>query len=399
MPAALDGVRVLDLSRLVPGPFCTMLLADLGADVVKVEEAKPKFRHHAVQAPGAAAQKESEHWGDALRVVERNKRSIGLNLKSKAGQQAFHRLAKTADVVVEGFRPGVVDRLGISYQTIKAINPRIIYCAITGYGQTGPYRDYPGHDINYESTGGLLSILCTPQGEPIAPAIPLANVIGGFSAAVSILAALRAREKSGKGQYVDLALTDGVAMVMALRYGAAYFANGAAPKYDAAPSRVFQTKDGRHISVNAGEPWFWERLCKATGLTQYLPDHMTIRASPRENPRTKEILEAYQRAFLTRTRQEWLDILREADACVAPVYTFQETFSDPQLLAREMVVTVDHHKLGKTRTVGTHLKLSETPAKVRTLSPILGEHTEEILKEAGYATSDIKALREQGDVS
>ncbi len=399
MPAALDGIRVLDLSRLVPGPFCTMLLADLGADVVKVEEAKPKFRHHAVRAPGVGAQNESENWGDALRVVERNKRSIGLNLKSKAGQQVFHRLAKTADVVVEGFRPGVVDRLGISYQTIKAINPRVVYCSITGYGQTGPYKSFPGHDLNYEATGGLLSILCTPQGEPIAPAIPLANVIGGFSAAVSILAALRAREKSGKGQYVDLALTDGVAMVMAVRYGAAYFANGTAPKYDAAPSRVFRAKDGKYVSVNAGEPWFWERLCNATGLTQYLPDHMTFRGSPRENPRTKEILEAYQRVFLTKTRQEWLDTLREADTCVGPVYTFPETFSDPQLLAREMVVTVDHHKLGKTRTVGTHLKLSETPAKVRTLSPILGEHTDEVLKEAGDAAAEVKDLHEQGDVS
>src|SRR3990170_2866072 len=276
----LEGIRVLDLTRLAPGPFCTMLLGDLGADVIVVEEAPGAGRRFDVGL-GERAQ--------AFNALGRNKRSIGLNLKDEAARQVFYRLAEKADVVLEGFRPGVVQRLGVDYETVSARNPRIVYCSLSGYGQTGPYASLVGHDINYISVGGALGGIGWP-GQP--PAIP-ANIIadfagGGLYAAFAILAAIIAREKTGRGQYVDMAMSDGVTS-LATFITSLYFSsghvpgrgvellNGASPCYN-----VYETADGKWLSIGCLEPWFWQELCQALRSEEHTselqsPDHLVCR--------------------------------------------------------------------------------------------------------------------------
>jgi len=266
---ALEGIRVLDLTRLAPGPFCTMLLADMGADVIVVEEAPGAGRRFDIGTSERAL---------AFNALGRNKRSIGLNLKDERAREVFYRLADGADVVLEGFRPGVVKRLGVDYETISRLNPRIVYCSLSGYGQTGPYASLVGHDINYISLGGALGMIGWP-GQP--PTIPL-NVIadfagGGLYAAFAILVAVIARGKTGRGQYVDMAMSDGVTSLLAMVVGQ-YFGsdhvlrpgqellNGASPGYN-----VYETSDGRWLSIGCLEPWFWQELCQALGCEEYVP--------------------------------------------------------------------------------------------------------------------------------
>lgn len=382
---ALEGIRVLDLTRLAPGPFCTMLLGDLGADVIVVEE-----------APGAGRRFDmgmSER-AQAFNAVGRNKRSIGLNLKDERAREVFYRLADTADVVLEGFRPGVVKRLGVDYETISRRNPRIVYCALSGYGQTGPYASLVGHDINYIGIGGALGMTGWP-GEP--PAIP-ANIIadfagGGLYGAFAILAAIIAREKSGRGQYIDMAMSDGVTSLLTF-LASQYFSsghslrrgeemlNGAAPFYS-----VYEAADGKWLSIGCLEPWFWQELCQALGCEEYVPHQNNREKFP-------EMFEFLRGKFGEKTRDEWFQELRQRDICVAPVYSLDETFADPHVQARGMIAEVEHPEFGTVRQVGVGAKFSETPGSVRSTAPKRGEHTEEILREAGYSDEEIGALKE-----
>ena len=383
----LEGIKVLDLSGLAPGPYCTMLLGDMGADVIVVEA-----------TPGAGRRMDTGggERGNAYNPLRRNKRSIGLNLKDPQAQEAFLRLAEKADVVVEGYRPGVVKRLGVDYETVSKRNPRIVYCSLSGYGQTGPYSQIAGHDINYISIGGALGAIGWP-GTP--PAIPL-NVIadfagGGLDAAFGIVTALVARNVTGRGQYVDMAMSDGVTSLLAMASGqffgagavpkaGADFLNGAIPAYN-----VYECKDGKWVSVGALEPWFWKDLCEGLGLDEYVPHQMNREKHP-------EIFERMRAKFKEKTRDEWFEALKDRDACVTPVLTLEETFADPHVQEREMVIEVDHPTLGKVKHVGIAAKLSDTPGGVRRTGPERGEQTDEVLLESGFSDAEVAALREAG---
>ncbi|HEV8575047.1 MAG TPA: CaiB/BaiF CoA-transferase family protein [Dehalococcoidia bacterium] len=383
----LDGIRILDLTRQAPGPYCTMLLGDLGADVIIVEE-----------APGAGRRMEmgmSERT-QAFWALNRNKRSIGLNLKDPRAQEAFLKLAEYADVVIEGFRPGVVRRLGVDYDAVSARNPRLIYCSLSGYGQSGPYAGLVGHDINYISIGGALGMIGT-AGSP--PAIPM-NIIadfagGGLYAAFSILAAVIARENTGRGQYVDIAMSDGVTSLLAFP-ASQYFAAGMVPKpgvemlNGGAPYyAVYEAKDGKWLSIGCIEPWFWSELCKALDCEDYIPHQMNRDKHP-------EIFEALRTKFNEKTRDEWFEELRHHDICVGPVYSLDEVFDDPHVQARGMVTEVQHAEFGPVKQVGVGPKLSDTPGSVRTTAPRRGEHTSALLREAGYSDAEIEEMKAGG---
>ncbi len=395
----LEGIRILDLSRLAPGPYCTMLLGDLGADVLLVEEpavsGAPTGRG---QAARRLLDRDASERVLAFNALARNKRSITLNLKNEAARQVFYKLSESADVVLEGFRPGVVKRLGVDYETLSQINPRLVFCSLSGYGQDGPYAGLVGHDINYISIGGALGMIGWP-GSP--PAIPM-NIIadfaaGGLYAAFAILAALIARQRTGRGQYVDMAMTDGVISLLVAIVGQ-YFGSGVAPRpgqsflSGAAPFySVYETKDGRWLSIGSLEPWFWEALCRVMGREDFVPHQMSAGKFP-------EMFEHFRQQFKTRTRDEWFEYLRQFDICVAPVYSLDEVFDDPHVRARHMLVEMEHPTLGKVQQVGIGAKLSETPGSVRSLAPRRGQHTEEVLLDLGYSEEQIRRLREEGAV-
>ena len=385
---ALQGIRVLDMAWFGPGPFCATILGDLGADIVKIHEPDPERR--------GGLSKYALPDSPAFPGI-RNCRVMGLDLKAKEGRTIFGELAKTADVVIESYRPGVTKRLGIDYKAIKKINPKIVYASMTSYGQDGPYRDLPGHDINYISIGGLLGLTGEYGGAPVLPGTLVADLAaGGMSAAIGILAALTSRVETGKGQFVDVSITDGIVALMSmwinpyLAYGLDFergntIFTGHYPWYN-----VYQTKDGKYISIGTFEPWFYANLCQLLGRDDFI-EHQFAEGEKRE-----EIFQYFKRIFLTKSRDEWVEILRQKDTCVAPVYSIDELVSDPQLLARGVIKEMPHPVLGTVKQVGSMLKMSDSPFQVRNWSTRFGQHTEEILKEAGYNTSRIKSLRKAG---
>jgi crotonobetainyl-CoA:carnitine CoA-transferase CaiB-like acyl-CoA transferase len=396
----LEHIKILDLTRLAPGPHCTMILGDLGADILKIEEPGPPTGRRAEQAAGQATQ-----WKIAgidryspFNALNRNKRSMGLNLKGDAGREIFYRLVQTADVVVEEFRPGVAKRLGIDYDTLKPLNQRLIYCAVTGYGQTGPYSQMVGHDINYIAMAGALGIMGPQDGPPTIPHNLIADFAGGgMHAAIGVLAALMARERTGQGQMVDIAMADGV-LNLQVSMLANYFGMGTVPQRGAtlldgaAPFyNVYQTKDDKWISIGAIEPWFYANLCKALGREDFI-------AYEFDRDRWPEIHQAFRDIFRTRTRQAWFELLTQTDVCVGQVYGYDELEHDPHLQAREMVITVDHPEVGPVRQVGISFKLSDTPGQVRSLAPRQFEHTNDVLQGLGYSAREIDQLHHAGVV-
>jgi alpha-methylacyl-CoA racemase len=398
---ALEGIKVLDLTHLVPGALCTMILADLGANVIKVGPVAGVSSRGAGFMGRLTADEEKKV--AAFDALNRNKRSIGLNLKSDKGREVFIKLAQKTDVVVEGFRPGVMKRLEIDYEKIKNINPRIIYCALSGYGQDGPYRDFSGHDINYISIAGALNIIGESDRQPSVPLNLLADFAGAsLHGVIGILAALLARDKTLKGQYVDISYTDGAMSLMTWLISS-YFSggctfnrgqtwlHGAYPYYG-----VYKTKDGKYISIGCVEPRFWENLCRALGKEEYIPycispEHFLHKP---EGKKWQEISSYLKKVFKTRTREEWFELLTSKDVPTGKVYSLDEVFNDPQVLHRKMVLEIDHPTLGKVKQPGIAVKLSDTPGKLRTLAPIAGQNTEEILHELGYNKSQITKLRQ-----
>ncbi len=398
---ALEGVKILDLSRVIPGTFCTMLLGDLGAEVVKVETpGLTEFVGSSRSLQGEENRKKAAYY-----APNRNKKSITVNLKSEAGREIFYRLSKQADVIIEGFRPGVAKRLGIDYATISKLNPRIVYCSLSGYGQDGPYQAFPGHDINYIAMAGVLGLIGSREGPPVIPLNLVADFAGAaLYGALGISVALVARSKTGKGQYVDAAYIDGAVSLMTwftydyffdgsvLKRGQSWL-HGAYPYYG-----VYETKDGKYITIGCIEPHFWENLCRLLGREDYIPYHFASEHTMHkpEDKRWDEIRSFLKQTFLTKTRDEWFELLTHSDIPAGKVYTPDEVFSDPQVLHRQMVIEVEHPALGKIKQVGIAPKLSDMPGKVRTLSPLLGEHTNEILQELGYNQNEIENLRVEG---
>jgi crotonobetainyl-CoA:carnitine CoA-transferase CaiB-like acyl-CoA transferase len=404
MSMALEEIKVLDLSRLAPGPFCSMLLGDLGADVLLVEAPPDQLpgRGFAAAAGGAARPgptPEQMARGPAYNALGRNKRSIVLNLRSDEGRAVFFKLAKDADVVLEGFRPGVVKRLGVDYEAVRKVNPRVVYCSLSGYGQTGPYSQLVGHDINYISIGGALGLTGWPDTPPAIPMNLLADFAGGgLHAAFAILAAIIARGHTGRGQYVDIAMSDGVLYLLASAIGpvlaggqpparGASQLNGAVPHYN-----VYECADGKWLSLGSLEPHFWANLCKVLGREDLLPNQNNRAMHP-------ETFEFFRTTFKTKPRDEWFRILQEVDICAAPVYALDEALADPQNVAREMVIEVDHPELGKIRQVGIGPKLSDTPGKVRSTASRPGQHTDEVLSSLGYSAEQMASMREAGAIA
>ncbi|WP_059103110.1 CaiB/BaiF CoA transferase family protein [Shouchella shacheensis] len=383
----LTSIRILDLTRLLPGPYCTMLLADFGAEVIKVED--PKVGDYA-----RAYEPKLGEDSALFHSLNRNKKSICVNLKSEEGKEQFLKLVENADVVVESFRPGVMERLGLGYEPLNTVNPALIYCAITGYGQTGPYADRPGHDINYLSYAGLLNLMGEKDGKPVVPAAQLADIGGGaLPAAVGILLALFERERSGKGQFIDVSMMDGVISWLQTllpnylvedvepRRGEQVLSGGLAC-YE-----VYETKDGRFLSVGALEPKFWQSFCQVIDRRDFIP---LLDAPLHEQHRLKYEI---QTIISQRTLAEWLDNFSGKDACVAPVLNFHEMVNDPQVLAREMIQSVHHSTLGGTRQIGIPIKLSETPGKIQSQAPKLGEHTAKVMEEIEISRKTIKEQR------
>lgn len=371
------------MAWLGPGPFCANMLGDLGADVIKIYEAHPERRGGPVMFL----------FDPAMQPGFRNCRTMGLNLKAEEGRSIFCDLAKNADVIMEGFRPGVVKRLGVDYDTIKKINPRIVYASLTGFGQNGPYHNLVGHDINYIGIGGLLGLTGPAGGAPVIPGTVIADfAAGGMSSAIGILAALMARERTGMGQFVDMSMTDAVVESTSMQISP-YLLNGMVPKKGETMFtghypwyNVYETRDGKYISIGALEPWFFANLCELLGCEQLI-EHQFAEGEKRD-----EIFKYFRETFLSKTRDEWVAILQQKDTCVAPVYDINELESDPQLIARRMIIEVDHPTMGRVKQVGSMHKLSDSPVEVRNWSIRFGQHTEEIILELGYDKTHIDEL-------
>ncbi|MEW6301467.1 MAG: CaiB/BaiF CoA-transferase family protein [Thermodesulfobacteriota bacterium] len=399
MPGPLAGITVLDLTRLAPGPFCTMILGDMGAEVIRVQEPGPPTGRRAEQAGAAGTQMAGAGGVSVHNALQRNKKSVGINLKDTEARDIFYRLVRRADVLVEEMRPGVAKRLGIDYDTLRPLNPRLIYCAVTGYGQTGPYAPLAGHDLNYISQAGAMSLIGSiGDGKPAIPQNLLADYAGGgLMGALGVLAALFAREKTGRGQFVDAAMTDGV-MYLIVQFLSGYFANGEIP----VPGKsmlsggiphynVYETKDGKLLSLGSLEPWFYANLCRAVGREDLIPYEFDESKHP-------ELFAHLQEVMKTKTRDEWFAVLNQTDQCVGKVLSLDELERDPQVRARQMVIEVADARHGTVKQVGFAPKLSETPQSVRRLAPALGEHTEEVLGGIGVAPADIARLRERGAI-
>ncbi len=387
----LSGLKVLDLSRLLPGPYASLLLADLGADVLKVEDTGVgDYLRWGGIFPGGE--------NPAFMALNRNKRSIKINLKKPEGVEIFKKLAKEADVVLESFRPGVMDRLGIGYKDLSPANPRLIYCAISGYGQDGPYRDRAGHDINYIGYAGALGQTGAKGGPPAIPGVQIADLAGGsMYGVIGILSALEGRHKTGRGRFVDISMTGGVVGWLVAQ-APLYFSlgqkggpgandlNGGLPEYN-----VYETKDGKYLSVGALEPKFFNRLCRLLGFEQLDEVHSSGEKAVR-------IKTALTTRFKEKTRAEWLELLEEEEVCVGPVYDLDEVFEDPQVKARGLVVETEHPKAGKIRQVGLPFKMDGLEEKdyLRRPSPGFGEHTSQVLETLGYSTQGIQRLENEG---
>jgi len=380
MSGALQGVIIIDLSRMLPGPYCSMILADHGARVIAIED------------------KRFEADDLYLSPVNRNKDHMTLNLKSKEGQNIFFKLLHNADVLMEGFRPGVTKRLGIDYETLKKVNPRIIYCSITGYGQDGPYRDVAGHDVNYLSLAGILDMIGERDRSPCIPGIQIADLVGGgMNAAIGILLAIIGRERTGKGQYIDISMTDGMVGLLPIPLHILQRNNRIPQRSDTFLSHryacynVYETADGRYISIGAVENRFWKNLCDVFGVPEYGPLQY-------DDNHREEILDFCRKSFKKRTLEEWVKELRDKDVCWGRIQNLEEVLNDPLFLARDMVREIKDEKGKPVTMLGIPVKLSDTPGSIRSTAVGFGGSTEKILAELGYTKDQIAELIEKGVV-
>jgi formyl-CoA transferase len=390
----LEGIKVLDLSRVLAGPYCTMMLGDLGADVIKVERPGEGDETREWGPPDAAG--ESAYY----LCVNRNKRGITVDLKAPEGREIIKKLAARSDIIIENYKVGTLARLGLGYEDIKKINPGIIYCSITGFGQYGPYKDRPGYDFIIQGMGGIMSITGDPDGPPMKVGVAIVDITAGLFACSSILAALYYREKTGLGQYIDISLLDSVVAWLA-NVGSNYLISGELPKRygnahpNIVPYEPFQAKDGVWIALGVGNDRQWRDFCRLAGL-EHLADDPRFATNPQRVIHRKELIPIIAEKMKERTSDEWLEELDKLKIPCGPINTLDRVFSDPQVQARGMVAEVPHPKAGKVKLVASPMKFSLTPCIVERHPPLLGEHTEEVLKELGYSDDEIKSLREKG---
>ncbi|WP_371323604.1 CaiB/BaiF CoA-transferase family protein [Dechloromonas sp. ZY10] len=387
-PGPLTGIRILDLTRLLPGPVATLHLADLGADVIKIED--PQLGDYA-RTLGTGKRSAEGKDSAYFRMINRNKRGLCLDLKQPEGVAAFLRLARDADVIIESFRPGVVDKLGIGYQTVAALNPRIVYCAISGYGQDGPYRDLAGHDINYLGYAGVLGQIGRDGGDPAIPNFQIADLLGGaLTATTGILAAVIEAQRSGHGRHVDVAMTDSVlahtyfTMLRLDQFGHSAPAGGDVLSGGVPCYAVYRCRDDRHMAVGALEGKFWQLCC---GVLER-PDWIARQFDP-------ALRDEMATLFASRPRDDWARLFATVDCCVTPVLSPEEALVNEQIAARGMVIRDAPATPGLTQ-FAPPLKLSEHRFEVRRAAPQVGQHNHEILREAGYSDAEISQLQAQG---
>ncbi len=376
---ALDGIKVVDLSRLLPGPYCSMVLADHGAEVIAIEDRR--------------FQSDDLYFSD----VNRNKRHMTLNLKTSAGKEIFFKLAGKADVILEGFRPGVVERLGVDYSSIQKINPEIIYCSISGYGQDGPLKKSVGHDVNYMSRAGVLDLIGEKESNPVIPAVQFADIAGGaMNGVIGILLALYERQRSGLGQYIDISMTDGMLGFLTLPYFLQKKSKEKQLKSETMLSHRFacyntyETKDSRHLAIGAVENRFWKNLCNYLEIPEYS-------ALQYDEKKKDEIIKRLRAIFKNKTLQQWEEELTQLDVCFSKIQNMEEVLSDDLFRDRNMVV--DLEKNGSIEKVlGVPVKLARTPGSLRTAPQEFGEATRNILSELGYSEVTINQFYAKGVV-
>lgn len=388
MPAPLDGITVVDLTRLLPGPFATQLLADLGANVIKVED--PALGDYMRAVPPAI-----DGTSYPFLMVNRNKKSLSVNLKDRDGQAIVHKLARRTDVFVEQFRPGVTKRLGVDYDRIRRINPKIVYCSHTGYGQTGPYASFPGHDLNFEALAGILSV--SRDATPTIPAVPISDLSSGFMAAFAILAALRTRDRTGKGEYIDVSIFDVSFSLMVLN-----IARYLGAREEPTPSEIiaghwpfynlYECADRRWLAVAAVEPKFWRRLVELADLPDLVGKQFV------DTPERDEIMARLRARFREKTRAEWLTRFDGQDLPVTPVQRLADAMVDPHVASRGLLRESDLGRLGPRIVLEHPAKYSRSRVAKSRRVPALGEDTERILRSLGYSRADISALRGRGVV-
>ena len=392
MASALENVKVVDLTRTLAGPFCTMLLGDMGADVVKIEE--PEM--------GDETRGWTPFWNDVstqFLSFNRNKRSLSVNLKEKEGVEVVLGLAAKADVMVESFRTGALDRMGLGYDAVRRLNPGIVYCSVSGYGRTGPMADKPGYDLIIQAYSGLMHLTGEPDGLPLRVGFSLVDLFTGMMTYGSILTALLHRDKTGEGQWIDASLLDGQVATMSY-HATGYMATGKEPHRmgsghpSLVPYQSFPTSDGFFI-LGCANQGLWERMCHAIGRPDFLEDPRFATNTDRVQHRT-ECVETLSEIFHTKSTEHWVKVITDAGIPCGPINRVSQVINDPQVLARNMVVNVPHPEVPDLRVPGPPLKLTATPPTVRRYPPLLGEHNEEILTDAGYSPGQISRLREKG---
>ncbi len=392
-PGPLSGVRVLDLTRVVAGPYCSMFLGDLGAEVVKIEQ------------PGAGD--DTRGWGPPFAggesayylCINRNKQSLTLDLKSKRAVELLRQLVKAADVIIENFRPGTMERLGLGEKELREINPRLIYASLTGFGADGPMSDWPGYDLIVQAWGGLMSITGTPDGEPVKVGVAIIDLVAGLMLGKAITAALFAREKIGVGQRIDTSLLE-AEVASLINVGSTYLIGGKVPTRwgnahpNIVPYQNFQTADG-YLVIGVASEVIWKRFCEAIGQRDLINDSRFADNSKRVENRS-ELIALLSETFLQRRNDAWFKLLTDAEVPCAPVQTIDQVFQAPQVLQRDMLIEVDHPTAGKVRMAGIPVKFSVTPAAVRLPPPLLGQHNETILKSwLGLSADSIDELKKE----
>jgi len=392
----LKGIRVLDLTRVLAGPFCSQTLSDLGAEVIKVE--MPGKGDDTRSYPPFIGGQSSYFMS-----LNRGKKSVTMDLKTREAREAIYRIVEKCDVFLENFRPGVTARLGVDYETLREINPGLVYCSISSFGQTGPYAQWPGYDLIIQGMGGLMGITGEPGGPPVRIGMAITDIGAGMYAAIAILSALRAREFIGEGQYLDISMIDGSVSWMTYVAGN-YFATGEVPPRmgsahpSIVPYQAFEASDGKSLLVAGGNDRLFELLCQVMGLDG-LNDDPRYATNDKRVENRGTLIPFLQEEFLKRSRARWLEAMRAVGFPCAPVYTIDEIFSDPQVLHRGMLAEMEHPAAGTIKQIGPALKLSETPCAMGAPPPVLGEHTEEVLRSlAGYSEQDIEGLRRAGAI-
>ena len=392
MAGALDKIKVVDLTRTLAGPFCTMLMGDMGAEVVKIEE----------PTGGDETRKWTPFWnGESTQFLtfNRNKRSLAVNLKEPEGLKIVKDMAADADVMIESFRAGTLDRMGLGYDDIKKTNPGVVYCSISGYGRTGPMSDMPGYDLLIQAYSGLMNLTGNPDGSPLRIGFSLVDLFTGMMAYGTILTALRQKDQTGKGQWVEAALLDG--QVAALSYHATGFlGTGVEPTRmgsghpSLGPYQAFTSSNGQFI-IGCANQGLWERMCTAIGQEGMLKDPRYTDNTERVAHRT-ECVDELNAVFATNTTDHWVDRIVEAGVPCGPINTVSDVVNNPQVLARNMIAEVDHPAIPGLKFPNSPLKLTDSPATIRRVPPSLGQHNEEILIEAGYPAEIIADLKERG---